>query len=96
MKRKKMTIAEIEQATAEGKHVEILPSGEISVGAPFDLHTSLAAKLGSILVHVEEWLSAEGHPFDRTVLEALLKDEEVVEWLNQLRAMAMIPLKRRE
>ena len=23
-------------------------------------------------------------------------DEEVVEWLNQLRAMAMIPLKRRE
>lgn len=31
---------------------------------PFKIEASLAAKVGSILVHVEEGLSADGHTFD--------------------------------
>lgn len=63
---------------------------------PFDLHTSLVAKLGSILVHIEEYLSPTGHAFDRHVLDSLMKDEEVQEWMEQLREMAMLPRKRSE
>ncbi len=59
-----------------------------------ELPLSLQMKLGSIAVHAEEMLSPSGHHFDRTVLEGLLKDPEVVEWLALMDASALIPKKR--
>lgn len=62
----------------------------------WDLHTpTVAAKIGSIVVHVEEYLSEEGHEFDRAALLGLLADPEVREWLGELRALGMLPLPRR-
>lgn len=52
---------------------------------------SLCAKLGSIAVHAEEILGADGHHFDRLALETVMRDPEVVEWLKQGRKLAMIP-----
>ena len=56
------------------------------------LSLSLAIKLGSIAVHADELLSPKGHPFDKIVLEGLLQDAEVVEWLGKMRVF--LPVKR--
>ena len=55
---------------------------------------SLAVKLGSILTHVEELLSPDGHAYDRTTIEALLSDPEVEEFMNDLRKAVLLPVKR--
>lgn len=56
---------------------------------------ALIAKLGSILVHVEEGLSDDGHHFDWTATRSLLSDREVQQWIDGLRANALVPVKRR-
>lgn len=56
---------------------------------------SLLCKLGSIAVHVQEMLSDDGHAFDRAALDTLLDDPEVIAWLEQMDAAAMVPRKRR-
>lgn len=55
---------------------------------------ALLAKLGSIAVHADELLSANGHAFDRTALQSLLSDPDVVEWLRGMDEMALLPKKR--
>lgn len=54
----------------------------------------LLAKLGSIIVHVEEMLSPKGHAFDKVALEQLMLDPDVREWLAEMDALAMVPRKR--
>jgi hypothetical protein len=63
----------------------------IDVFAP---QVALIAKLGSILVHVEEGLSDGGHHFDWTATRSLLADREVQQWIEGLRAQALVPVKR--
>lgn len=58
--------------------------------------SSLAAKLGSMVVHVEEFTSADGHSFDLGALRAIAADQEVQEWVDNLRADGMVPVKRGE
>lgn len=55
---------------------------------------SLLTKLASIAIHVEEYLSTNGHHFDRAALDSLLADSEVVEELARLKRLGMIPEKR--
>lgn len=55
---------------------------------------SLATKLGSIAVHAEELISPTGHVFDKKALETLLSDAEVREFLGQLDALSLLPIKR--
>lgn len=55
---------------------------------------SLEVKLGSVLVHVQELLSPEGHPVDRQALESLLSDPEVTAFQEALEAKALLPLRR--
>ncbi len=45
---------------------------------------SLLAKLGSIAVHAEELLSPDGHSFDRTALEQILRNPEVTAWIKDM------------
>jgi len=55
---------------------------------------SVLAKLGSLLVHFEEMMGNDGHHFDKIALQSLIDDAEVQEWLESMRAMAMLPVKR--
>lgn len=55
---------------------------------------STLAKVGSILVHVEEGRSEDGHPFDWDAVDALMADDEVQLFLKDLRALALLPSKR--
>lgn len=61
---------------------------------PFTPNPGLLAKLGSIAVHAEEMISPAGHIYDKAALETVLVDPEVTEWLDDMRAMAMLPVKR--
>ncbi len=56
---------------------------------------ALLAKLGSIVQHMVEATGHGGHPFDMSAAEALLSDTQVREWLAEMEALAMIPVKRR-
>lgn len=55
----------------------------------------LLAKIGSILVHVEEGAGENGHHYDWAAVRSLLADREVQEWLDSMRAKALVPVKRR-
>lgn len=53
----------------------------------------LLSKLGSILVHAEEFFETH-HDFDRIALVSLLNDKEVKAWLAEMGAAGFLPLKR--
>lgn len=59
---------------------------------PLKPSISLLSKLGSIVVHAEEFISPQGHQLDVAALSTLLKDHEVVEWIKGMRVF--IPVKR--
>lgn len=58
---------------------------------------ALLSKLGSAIVHADEYLdpAGHGHPFDRDTFQRLLADNEVREWLDGMHALALLPVKRR-
>jgi hypothetical protein len=59
---------------------------------PLKPSLSLLVKLGSAVVHIEEFLSPQGHEFDKHALDTLLHDPEVKTWLKQMGAF--LPVKR--
>ncbi len=63
--------------------------------APLNPTPALLCKLGSILVHIEECYSTDGHAFDAVATEQLLTDPDVVEWRAAMDAMGMLPRKRK-
>lgn len=60
-----------------------------------DQAPSLAAKVGSILVHVEEGLSEDRHHFDWEAVKVLLAQSDVTAWIASLQKIALVPVKRR-
>lgn len=60
---------------------------------PLKPSPALLCKLGSILVHAEELHSPKGHIFDHEAFKSTW-DSEVEEWMEQMRKMAMLPVKR--
>jgi hypothetical protein len=61
---------------------------------PLKPSPALLAKLGSIVVHVDEGFSTKGHAFDIAAMQALIDDDEVQHWLGQMSDFALVPLKR--
>ena len=55
---------------------------------------SLLSKLGSALVHADEYLGSDGHNFDLLEFRDLLKDAEVQTWLIQGTKSGLLPIKR--
>lgn len=66
----------------------------IDMTDPLKPGMSLLAKLGSIVVHVEEAMSSKGHKFDIAALQQGISDPEVTMWLAEMRKLALIPEKR--
>lgn len=56
----------------------------------------LLIKLGSALIHADEFLSPHGHPFDKNTFDTLMKDAEVVGWIKEMDSLALLPKKRSE
>jgi len=61
-----------------------------------EMTLTLQIKLGSLIVHYEEWTSANGHPHDEIAINDLRNDPEVIEWMNSMKAQAFLPVKRSE
>lgn len=61
---------------------------------PLSPSAGLLAKLGSIAAHAEEMLSPLGHGFDKIALESVMADPEVIEWMDAMRKMALLPVRR--
>lgn len=62
---------------------------------PLKPTATLLIKLGSLAVHAEEFLSPDGHGFDRIAINQLLQDPEIVEWRKTMDKMAFLPKKRK-
>lgn len=63
---------------------------------PLKPPVSMLVKLGSIVVHADEYTSHDSHPFDMQAIRSLLEDGEVAAWLKAMDQMAMLPKKRKE
>lgn len=61
---------------------------------PMQPPLTLLSKIGSIAVHVDEFLSPRGHTADKHAIEDLLRDPEVIGWLEAMRHCALVPEKR--
>lgn len=57
---------------------------------------AVLAKIGSIIVHLDEGSGNDGHQFDWIALGQLLADRDVQTWLDGMRGLALVPVKRRE
>lgn len=55
---------------------------------------SLLCKLGSIIVHIDEGASKDGHHFDVIAMRTLMADPEVKAWLADMGAASLLPVKR--
>lgn len=64
---------------------------------PLKPSPQLLAKLGSLIVHYDEFHSFnDGHPYDLQAARQLSEDPEVGKWLDGMGALALIPKKRME
>lgn len=54
----------------------------------------LLCKLGSIVVHADEFTSPQKHNVDRVAIRALLTDPEVKQWLMEMDKLALLPVRR--
>lgn len=55
---------------------------------------SVGIKLASIAVHADEMLAPGGSSFDAEAIKGLLTDAEVIAYLDLLRPLALLPVKR--
>lgn len=61
---------------------------------PLKPSTTLLVKLGSALVHFEEYHSETGHHWDLEAATSNSNDPEVREWLEAMNKLAFLPVKR--
>lgn len=59
---------------------------------PLKPSPALLSKLGSIIIHFDEYESAGGHPYDLDTARRTLADPEVREWMKAMGPM--LPVKR--
>lgn len=63
------------------------------MSTPMKPNQGLLMRLGSIIVHFEEYVETDIHT-DLKAAQALLEDPEVVTWFKEMRAKALLPVKR--
>lgn len=51
-------------------------------------------KIGSLVVHAEEFMSPTGHEFDKTAFKTLITDPDVVAWIASMTKAGFLPVKR--
>jgi hypothetical protein len=54
----------------------------------------LLVKLGSAVVHADEFLGPHGHEFDKTAFQQILIDPDVKKWIADMTKAAFLPVKR--
>jgi hypothetical protein len=65
------------------------------IPGPLFPEVRVLAKVGSILVHIEEGFGEDGHSFDLIAIKTLLNDPDVRHWIEGMRKLALVPVKRK-
>lgn len=68
-------------------------SEEIKMGTPMKPNQGLLIKLGSALIHYQEYVETDHH-FDLKAAESIMTDPEVETWISEMNAKALLPVKR--
>jgi hypothetical protein len=55
---------------------------------------SVSVRLASLAIHIDEFLSPHGHPFDKDAISTLLNDAEVRAYLAEMDKAGFLPKKR--
>ena len=63
------------------------------MSTPMKPNQGLLMKIGSIIVHLEEYIETDIHT-DLKAAQALLEDPEVETWIKEMYAKALLPVKR--
>ena len=63
------------------------------MSTPMKPNQGLLMKLGSIIVHLEEYIETDIHT-DLKATQSLISDAEVVTWLKEMTAKGLLPVKR--
>ncbi len=79
------------QSPAQPRDIKSSPTGAALFLAP---SVTLLVKIGSMIVHADEFTEPGGHEFDIHTFKTLMKDPEVAAWLAAGSASAMLPKKR--
>ncbi len=61
---------------------------------PLKPDRALLCKLGSIIIHVEEYGGETGLEIDMEIIRSLLKDDQLQGWLFGMNEMGLLPVKR--
>lgn len=61
---------------------------------PLKPNAGLLCKLGSLVVHVDEAIRPGGHELDVAAMKGILRDPEVIAWLDDMDGLALLPVKR--
>ena len=65
------------------------------MSTPMKPNQGLLMKLGSIIVHLEEYIETDIHN-DLKAAQSLISDAEVVTWLKEMTAKGLLPVKRNQ
>lgn len=94
MAKKTKTVPYI-QAMAEDRKMNNADAKETAASLkPMNPSISLLIKLGSIVVHADEYTSAGSHDVDREAIRSGLMDDDVQAWIAEMTKLAFLPLKR--
>ena len=63
---------------------------------PLKPGADVLVRLGSLAVHVDEFISEDGHEADLHAIKSLLDDDILKNWLEDMRKGAWLPVKRKE
>lgn len=80
------------RALTPERRKEIARMGAMSTNGKITIPITLAAKLGSLVVHADEWINPGADRFDEAAIRALLDDSEIREWVYMLGPL--VPVKR--
>ena len=61
---------------------------------PLQPSPQLLIKLGSLLVHYQEFNAPGGHHLDKAAIDSIESEGEVKEWMESMDSMAFLPKKR--
>ena len=61
---------------------------------PLRPEARLLIKLGSAIIHAQEYMSVNGHPYDKTAFDVLITDHEVRDWIMDMGRLALLPVPR--
>ena len=61
---------------------------------PLKPSVTTLVKLGSLIVHYQEYMSPTGHPNDKIAIDDIERDPEFIAWMAAMDKNAFLPKKR--